>query len=367
MQKSKEESTSSHNNSMVFNGNLYIFHAFDIGDDINLEKLEKSQVLMRRPLILPKYFKKYHIPLSVELPHPHETSAIYSCKIHSFGVISITYKIPFEETLEDLRKNINDIDENYQEQSVSDAALIFKKIRPFITKPKFFHLRTWYPVIQVDPEPTKMGTTTMKEQYGGMIASLIRFETEMLSEYQKNEILESAIGYYRGDLIVIDSEAAFVADSEFEEIFDLFEYANIQQLELQYFDKVLDKRLNVIYEQKIQPLPLTSYLPFIGVRKTTPFDLGRLKVDISVITERLENNVRLAGEAYYSEIYTLLVEKLGIPEWKESLNRKLEIVEDVQEVYQNQIESIREDLLSVLIIILIFIEMVIGLLSYFKE
>ena len=29
---------------------------------------------------------------------------------------------------------------------------------------------------------------------------ILRFETESLSEYQKNEILESAIGYYRGDL-----------------------------------------------------------------------------------------------------------------------------------------------------------------------
>jgi hypothetical protein len=360
----KEDFSSS---SIVFNGNLYIFHAFDVGDDINLEKLEKSFILTRRPSTLPKYFKRYHIPLSVELPHPHETSAIYSCKIHSFGVISLTYKIPFEESLEDLRKNINEIDEKYQEQSVSDAASIFKKIKPFINKPKFFHLRTWYPVIQVNPDPAKIDTSIMNDKYGSVIASLIRFETEMLAEYQKNEILESAMGYYHGDFIVIDSEAAFVADAEFEEVFDLFEFANIQQLELQYFDKVLDQKLNLIYERKIQTLPWTSYLPFIGARSTTALNLGRLKVDISVITERLENSVRLTGEAYYSEIYTQLVEKLGLRNWKESLNSKLEIIEDVQEVYQNQIENIREDLLSVLIIILIFIELIVGILTYFKE
>lgn len=353
--------------SLIFNGNLYIFHAFDVGDDINLEKIEKTQSLYKRPFVLPKYFKKYHIPLLVELPHPHETSAIYSCKIHSFGVISLTYKIPFEETLEDLRKNINEIEEKYQEQSVSDAASIFKKIKQFITKPKFFHLRTSYPVIQVYPDATKIDASTMKEQYGSIIASLIRFETENLSEHQKDEILESAMGYYRGDLIVIDSEAAFTADDEFEDVFDLFEFANIQQLELQYFDKTLDQQLNIIYEHKIRPLPLTSYLPFIGARNTAVLDLGRMKVDISVITERLENSVRLTGEAYYSEIYKLLMQKLDIQTWKESLKSKLEIIEDVQMVYQNQIESIREDLLSVLIIILIFIELIVGILSYFKD
>ena len=42
-----------------------------------------------------------------------------------------------------------------------------------------------------------------------------------LSEYQKNEILETAIGYYRGDLIIIDTEAAFVYDDEYEDTLDL--------------------------------------------------------------------------------------------------------------------------------------------------
>ena len=353
--------------SIVFNGDIYIFHAFDVGDDINLEKIEKSQVLIRHPLILPKYFKKYHIPLSVELPHPHDTSSCFSAKIHSFGVISLIYKIEFEEKLEDLRRTITDIDHKYQEQSVSDAASIYKKIKQFITKPKFFHLRTYYPVIQVNPDLTKIDANTMKDQYGSTIASLLRFETEYLSEYQKDEILESAMGYYRGDFIVIDSEAAFVADAEFEEILDLFEFANIQQLELQYFDKALDQQLNIFYEQKVRPLPLKVYLPFFGARSTAVMDLGRLKVDISVITERLENSIKLTGEAYYSEIYSMLVRKLDINNWKESLKNKLEILEDVQQMYQNQIDSIREDLLSVLIIILIFIELIVGILTYLKE
>ena len=79
----------------------------------------------------------------------------------------------------------------------------------------------------------------LKEEFmGALLHRLLRFETESLSEYQKNEILESAIGYYRGDLIIIDTEAAFIYDDEYEEVLDLFEFANMQQLELQYFDRV---------------------------------------------------------------------------------------------------------------------------------
>ena len=309
----------------VFSGNIFIFHAFDVGEDINLENVKEKQLLSRRPLLLSKYFKNYHTPLAVELPHPHSSSRLISSKLHNFGVISLAYKIPFNETLEDLRTQINSIEDEFREQSVVDAGSIFKRIKTEIKQPKFFHLRRSYVLIQVDPE-TSIDIVKLKEEYASIIASILRFETEYLSEYQKNEILDSAIGYYRGDLIIVDTEAAFIYDDEYEEVLDLFEFANMQQLELQYFDRVLDAQLNVVYEREIKKLPLISYLPFIGALKSDPVgDLGKLKVDISVITERLENSIKLAGEAYYSELYSLLVEKLDIANWKESINRKLDI------------------------------------------
>jgi hypothetical protein len=42
----------------------------------------------------------------------------------------------------------------------------------------------------------------------------------------------------------------------------------------------------------------------------------------------------------------------------------LRIVEDVQTVFQQKIDTTREDLFSVLIIILIFVELMFGALSY---
>ncbi len=352
--------------SQVFTGNIFIFHAFDVGEDMNLENIKGKQLLVRRPLILSKYFKNYHTPLAVELPHPHTSSRLLSSKLHNFGVVSLAYKIPFSESLEGLRGQVNSIEDEFREQSVVDAGAIFKRIKSEIKQPKFFHLRRSYVLIQVDPEST-IDIVKLKEEFGSLIASILRFETESLSEHQKNEILESAIGYYRGDLIIIDTEAAFIYDDEYEEVLDLFEFANMQQLELQYFDRVLDQQLNAVYEREIKKLPIGTYLPFIGALKTDPVgDLGKLKVDISVITERLENSIKLAGEAYYSELYTLLVEKLDIANWKESINRKLDIIIDVRTVYENKVDALRGDLLEVLIIILIFIEVVLGVLHYFK-
>lgn len=350
----------------IFSGNIYIFQAFDVGDDINLEKVKDKQLLMRRPLMLSKYFKNYHTPLQVELPHPHTSSKIESIKLHSFGVISLVYKIPFSETLEVLRGEINEIIDEFNEQSVIDAGAIFKKIKTEMSQPKFFHLRKSYVLIQIDPVPG-IDTETLREEHGAMVASTLRFETVTLSEYLKNEILDSSVGYYRGNLIVIDTEASLIYDEDYEDVLDLFEFANVQHLELQYFDRTLDQRLNTIYERGVQQIPYSSYLPFVGgIRKDPIAKLGKLKVDISVITERIENSIKLVGEEYYSEIYALLIDKLDIRSWQESISRKLNIIFDLRTVYESKIHDIREDFLTVLIIILIFIELVVGIAHYLK-
>ena len=65
----------------IFTGNIFIFHAFDVGEDINLDNVKEKQLLARRPLLLSKYFKNYHTPLAVELPHPHTSSRCMSYKI----------------------------------------------------------------------------------------------------------------------------------------------------------------------------------------------------------------------------------------------------------------------------------------------
>lgn len=365
MANASQSSSAEH---LRFSGNIFVYYAFDVGDDINLENVEKLPEIITRPLKVSKHFKGYHVPLSVELPHPHSSSRCVGAKVHNFGVISLAYKIPFNQTLSDLRTTLSDVDAEFREQSVEDAHSIFKKINKFIKQKRFFHLRTSYVVIQVDQQPENITATELKKEYGGIVASLLRFETESLSEYQKNEILDSAIGYYRGDLIIIDTDSAFVYDDEYEEILGLFEFANIQQVELQYYDRVLDQLLNKVYQREVSGPPLKSYIPLVSIFAKDPVSaLGILRVEISVIIERLESTLKATAEAYVAETYDLLAEKLDLKGWKESINSKLEIIKDIYLVHQNKIDVNREDLLTILIIILIFIELVVGILTYLKH
>ena len=349
----------------TFGGNIFIFYAFDVGDDIDFEKLEKTQPVIIRPYSPPKFFKNYETFLNIELPHPHATSNCFSSKLLRFGVFSLIYKIPFSETLTDLQELLVEVDQKYQEQSVIDAFSLYKKIKPGIVSPHFFHLRANYTVIQTNPLQGQ-DAKSFKEQYGNNIASLLRFETKNLSSAQRNEILESASGYYRGDLVVIDTEASFISDPEYDEMIEIFEFANIQQLELQYYDQVLTKKLNVIYESRLPNIPWSNYLPFVNTHHNATLELGRLRADISVVTEQLQSSIRLTGDPYLLGIYQMLFESLDLKGWQDSISKKLDIIKDVREIYENQVTSIREDMLSVLVIVLILIEVILGLFNYFK-
>lgn len=353
----------------IFLGNIYIIHSFDVGSEIDLEKVKALPSIISQPSLLPKYFRKYHVPLVIDLPHPHHSSKIISAKLYDFGALSLMYKIPFEDTLENIRKTLEKTEHQYKEQSVEDAQSIFKKIKRHVIQQHFFYTSSSYLVIQVHQQPQLFDGVKLKEQYGGLIASALRFETETLSELQKNEIMEESIGYFRGDLVVIDNKSSFVYDPEYEDILTFFEFANIQLLELQYFSNLLDKQLNLLYEGKQRKASWKRFLPFASIYATDdPIEeIGRLKVDISVITERLENSIRLANEPYFSELYDLLEEKLDLKCWRESIEKQLTIVLDVRSVLQHKVDSIREDMLTVLIIILIFIELIVALLHYFKR
>lgn len=351
-----------------FSGNIYLFQAFDVGEDINLNKIQQERAINTIPLSLPKHFKNYHTPLAVELPHPNESARCVSCKIHNFGAISLTYKVPFTDTFNNLRQCFYDAYYQYQEQGIADAKAVFKRIEPYIAQSKFFQTRSAYSVIQINPEPQYIDPVQLQKEFGGLIASLIRFETETLSEYQKNEILDSAIGYYRGSLVIVDTDATFVYDEYYQDILEFVEFANLQQLELHYFDRLLDQKLNAIYESGISSrhLPPLAYFPFVDTSRDPVASLGKMRVDISVVAERLEGSIKIAGDPYYTELYNQLIQKLDIKSWQQSIERKLGIIKDVLLVYQHKTDIARENILELLIVILIFIEIIIGILHYLK-
>lgn len=350
----------------TFKGNILLFYAFDVGDDIELDMIKNKGLVNTCVMPLSAYFKNYHIPLAFRMTDEQQTkdkdtgviqTSCISSKVHHFGVLSFCYRIPFEDTFEDLKVKIIDIKKSFDEKSEIDAKNTFKKIYTAIKKPRFYSLKNSYFAVQVYPIKEKITPDQFKDLYGSKIASLLRLEVYALSDYQMDEILASSIGYYGQDLIIVDSAASFIYDDEYFEPLEFFESANIQKLELQYFDRDLDQKLNYFYAQQHYKVPLKAYIPLIGQRIELPVSrLAKLRVDISVITERLENSIKMAEDEYYSKLYAMLVEKMSIKGWRDSIYRKLAIIHDLYSVYQDRLDTIHDEILTVVIIILIAFE-----------
>lgn len=352
-------------------GNVVLFYAFDLGEEIDLAKIRQQGLVMERSVPLSPYFKNYHIPLTFLMPEDPDqnqneflidendfikNSSCISSKIHHFGVLSFCYKIPFKYSFEDLKLKILDIKRDFDIKSKIDAKNVFRLITPAIKKSRFFNLDNFYYMVQADPLDG-VDPSEFKDKFGDNIASLLRLETQTLSEYQKEEILLTTTGYSGRDLLIIDSEASFLYDSEYYEALEFFEFGNIQLLELQYFDRLLDEKLNYFYSQQTYKVPLRAYIPLIGEKLNLPAaQLSKIRVEISVITERLENSIKLVGDSYYSNLYSIIIKQLSIKEWRDSISRKLNIMDNIYNVYQDRLDIIHDEILTIVVIILIAFE-----------
>lgn len=343
------------NTRRVFSGNILFFYAYDVGDEIDLDRIKRKGLLPVRAVSPSPFFKNYHLPLTFDLPE--EGDCILS-RLHHFGIISLCYKVPYvDASFDELERLVIDAEELYGRRAERDAKKVFDAIKKTVKGKRFYHLKNSYYVLQLDPLREKISPDEFKEEYAGSIARLLRLETKRLSDYQKDDILKSATGYYGQDLIVIDSEASFVYDHEYEETIEFFELALIQQLELQYFDRLLYRHLNEIYAKGAFSIPIKAYIPLIGRALDLPVSrLARLKVDITVITEQLENSIKLVGDAYYSNLYSMLGNRLGLPGWKESVQKKMGIIDDLYTHHQAHLDGFHSEMLEIVIIILIALE-----------
>jgi hypothetical protein len=362
----KKESSNLINNTTIFKGTLYFFYSFDIGDDIDIKKIQEKKILQFLFNKSP-FYKTYNKPLLINIKELNLSQYCILSSLYNFGAISLRYAFSFATPIEELKKIINSKYDLAEKYSHNDANIIFSEIKDSTNEAIFFNLHRSYALIQVNTD-ARISPYDFKNQYAQEITSLLRFEIENLSEYKKNEILNEAFGYYRGDLLIVDFNSALAYNSECDDILDIFEYANIKHMELQFFDRALDKQLNFSYDRKTYNVPVWAYFPLIGMLSFNPIgELAKLRVDISVVCERLWSSIKFSDEPYYLEIYNMLHKKLEFDTWQKSIDKKLEVISHILKTHEHKVTDMRHDVLNLLIVLLIFLETVLAVLHYFSN
>jgi hypothetical protein len=173
-------------------------------------------------------------------------------------------------------------------------------------------------------------------------------------------VLKHTYSYLRDDLAVIDWNSAFLLEpSGVNDIPDLLEFATAHLLELRYYDALIDRELGRIYDE----IEVRRRAPAVFTRR-----YGRLQrktaallLELSEMTERLENAVKIVGDFYLARLYQGAIRRFRLPAWQESVLRKQKLLAGVNGLLSDAADTRRGELLEVTIILLILWEILFAL------
>ena len=137
-----------------------------------------------------------------------------------------------------------------------------------------------------------------------------------------------------------------------EDIPDLLEFATAHLLELRYYDALLDRELHRIYDEiEAGGSPIANI--FTRRYRKLQRRTAALLLELSEMTERLENAVKIVGDFYLARLYQAAVRRVpGLPAWQETVLRKQRLLAEVNDLIGDAADTSRGSL-EVAIILLI--------------
>lgn len=362
----------------IAEGAILLYRLYDVAEEIDLAAAEARLAVLaptsrlRFARVPPRHIHLPNPPVAVSMgtvqnPVPGIGGlAEISARVYDYGAVSVTLTVPttgwswsrLQETARVLA-DTPEVDALARQTLESLVASLGKAVdRPHPSD--FGEDYTVYFVSAFAPQLTADELLARVD-----LAQLLLGEASgvRLGDREREYATRHRFSYYRDDLTVIDWNAAFVYEPGGErDVPDVLEHATSQLLELRYYDEVLDRQLGDIYDQVARgsrawnPLFPNRYLRL--ARRLTS-----LVVELTEITEKVENSLKFIDDLYLSKVYHAALERFRVPHWQSSVQRKLAIVQSVQQLVQNRITASRSLLLEATIVLLIVTEIVLALLK----
>ena len=168
--------------------------------------------------------------------------------------------------------------------------------RSFLQEDYFiFHVR------EIEGSPS---ADDLLASHGSQIAQVVRGEMAMLSEGERQEILQSRISYYPNDLAVIGWNAAFIYDTQAgaETAIQLLQYANSQLLEFRHYDELLTSELENVYDF-LEAGGTGLWSRWRTARAASK--LHTVLLDVNELTERADNAIKFLSDMFSARLYKL--------------------------------------------------------------
>jgi hypothetical protein len=352
-------------------GSLRALLLFDIAEQIELGALSgilgtkraDRQPAFRQPA--PEYVR-FERPPAVEEVDACSTSSgeVFQARIRYFdyGVASVDLQLRFQADWRGLIQLANRWMLSSELEGLASVVLRerLKQTGRALKKPYEGWTTENYYIIQLDPAVTDNGETVMAEelvrQYGSEIAQIVRSEEFPLSNSERQEVLQSSMSYYPGDLLVVGWIAALVYDTPAgaAPTIELLEYANTQLLEFRYYDDVLTRVLDNVYKQLDERRSFWARWRLAREAE----NLNTIRLDYLELSEHTENAIKFLSDMFYARVYRLAAARIGVTDYLALVREKLALAGELYESMIDEFHQARAFFLEAMVVIILVIEIV---------
>jgi hypothetical protein len=350
----------------ALSGSVLVLIQFDVCEELRLDRLQQD--ISARTVQQPSM--KHSAPAYVRYERPPVVEPIEplileggerleaEIKYYDYGVVSVLFQLPFSGDWDSLVRLASrwvwDVDFASRTEPIvrqkleRAAAAMIKPYTRWLSEDYFiFHVR------EAAGAPTAADLT---RDHGPQIAQVVRGDRVQLSAGESNEVLHSQISYYATDVAVVGWNAAFLYDTTAgaETSIQLLEYANSQLLEFRHYDELLSGILDNVYDVLGQKRRIFARW---GLARSAT-NLHTVLLDVAELTERADNAIKFLSDMFAARLYKLAAAKVGVPDYKDLVTRKLRTAEDLYDSMVEQFNQSRGFFLEATVVLILLIELI---------
>ncbi len=213
----------------------------------------------------------------------------------------------------------------------------------------------------IDPEFFEDYTIYVADRNDPVLDPLVVLlgEDREFSSQTREDILRNSLSYGTDDLTILSWDTALLLSSEHPaDIIELIEFANVQALEFRYYDRVLTRQMERMYDDIETADRKSSYRRLVQYRRIMS-RLMETQAEISDIIERVDNLIKVTEDIYYARVYAAALHVLRISQWRDGVNRKIGIIRQNYEMLSDEVNIQHSNFLEIIIILLIAFEIAI--------
>jgi hypothetical protein len=351
-----------------FSGHIAAFFVFLVAEAIDHGRLQRELGAGQAAPLAPKpttppYVQYRQPPITLDgqaVDMAEIDGFAVRLKAFDYGVISVALTRPMSGSWSDWLVVGRRCQENpdLPRKAEQLARRLVQRIAAAITKSREEFLTEDYLIFTVTSARTTSPADSLLASHGASIAQLLRGERSPLSAEERDEVLRHHISYFVDDLVIPTWSSAFSRDTESgaQGAIEILEFATSQLLEFRYYDHLLDAELERIYPQLQRGGWLYNWLARRYARAVR--QVHSLFIDVNELTDRTENALKIVGDVYAARLFGLAAARLGLNQWKASVQEKLHTLADINRFAVEQASTARGEFLELTVVLILVIELV---------